>query len=770
MTDNLKRSLILCNERDKFLKKIIFMILAVTVLLLLVVTINEVSAFTMANRRSFTPSATICDSFGGDDDGDAICNNWEPATIASPNQNMVVKITTTDATVYTYICGPGTADPVCPRKDHKDVFVEIDFNTGRSPDTVAIQRVKDAFAAVPNNLFAVTNPDATDGITLHVQNGEAVQNDVATGTRFPGLDTSSLRGFDQIKAVHFGTPEEQGAAGWTTLGWKQKNMVFHYALFTNYQYGNAASSGIGEVFGNDFMVTLGSFSGGIGSTDEQAATFMHELGHNLKLHHGGDWLDTVNCKPNFISIMSHSRQFTSLVGDRKLDYSRLAMGPLPTTNWPGTDASITLNEGTGSLNEFNGVDSYTSVNPTQEHVVYGPTAPVPLPYTGIGIDWNNDNGGTPDDASNSASINLNSLSAIPGCDGSGASLVGHNDWNTLGFRFRDHSNGADGAERTLDSFPSDNISPVKYNEEKNDDTNIVFIALDLPNDEIMKKKPDTMSNITKVIKSDDDQLVITVTGGGSLTKDDLDKQLIFTLTSFGKAINDLPIGSFVEPESQSRNYYVDITSEQVKLIKSDKEGKNYPYVIDLLYKERTTMDGSNGGNPNDDKINLGSREKLYEALNVNIAGVTALADFTPNEDHPKPAIEVTVNIPTGSSVQGCEGTNSCFIMADTWVSPGSTVTWINNDAAAHTVTSGSNATADGKFDSGLINPGKTFTYTFEEEGTYQYFCMVHPWMTGIVTVNLHAVPEFPLVGIIILVAAMSTTLLMRIMPKNRLLK
>ena len=69
------------------------------------------------------------------------------------------------------------------------------------------------------------------------------------------------------------------------------------------------------------------------------------------------------------------------------------------------------------------------------------------------------------------------------------------------------------------------------------------------------------------------------------------------------------------------------------------------------------------------------------------------------------------------------------------VQPGTTVMWTNNDAAAHTVTSGmpSNG-ASGLFDSALIGAGRTFEYQFNTVGVHDYFCQVHPWMTGTVTV------------------------------------
>jgi predicted secreted protein with PEFG-CTERM motif len=74
---------------------------------------------------------------------------------------------------------------------------------------------------------------------------------------------------------------------------------------------------------------------------------------------------------------------------------------------------------------------------------------------------------------------------------------------------------------------------------------------------------------------------------------------------------------------------------------------------------------------------------------------------------------------------------------------GGTVTWENVDNAAHTVTSGSPADGpDGVFDSSLIMAGgATFSHTFDDAGTYDYFCMVHPWMAGTVNVADAAAAE-----------------------------
>jgi len=54
---------------------------------------------------------------------------------------------------------------------------------------------------------------------------------------------------------------------------------------------------------------------------------------------------------------------------------------------------------------------------------------------------------------------------------------------------------------------------------------------------------------------------------------------------------------------------------------------------------------------------------------------------------------------------------------------GETVTWVNNDTVAHTVTSDT-----GLFDSGSIQPGRTYSYTFPNTGTFNYHCTIHPNM------------------------------------------
>lgn len=69
------------------------------------------------------------------------------------------------------------------------------------------------------------------------------------------------------------------------------------------------------------------------------------------------------------------------------------------------------------------------------------------------------------------------------------------------------------------------------------------------------------------------------------------------------------------------------------------------------------------------------------------------------------------------------------------VQPGATITWTNEDDFAHTVTAGTRANPSGLFDSGNVAAGDTFSFTFEEAGTYEYFCSLHDGMRGVIVVG-----------------------------------
>jgi predicted secreted protein with PEFG-CTERM motif len=126
-------------------------------------------------------------------------------------------------------------------------------------------------------------------------------------------------------------------------------------------------------------------------------------------------------------------------------------------------------------------------------------------------------------------------------------------------------------------------------------------------------------------------------------------------------------------------------------------------------------------------------QKAVYSLFVLLAVFSIIA-ITPSAfaDHSK----VDINMVVGSSNPGCETNNMCYMPYNAALDTGGEAMWHNVDTMAHTVSSGTAAEGpDGIFDSSLVAAGGMFSYKFEEAGTYDYFCMVHPWMTGIVTVS-----------------------------------
>lgn len=73
--------------------------------------------------------------------------------------------------------------------------------------------------------------------------------------------------------------------------------------------------------------------------------------------------------------------------------------------------------------------------------------------------------------------------------------------------------------------------------------------------------------------------------------------------------------------------------------------------------------------------------------------------------------------------------NMAFNPLSLSVTTGTTVTWVNNDTTAHTVTAD-----DGSFNSGIIATGAKFTWAFSTAGTFAYHCTLHPEMMGTVVV------------------------------------
>jgi predicted secreted protein with PEFG-CTERM motif len=102
------------------------------------------------------------------------------------------------------------------------------------------------------------------------------------------------------------------------------------------------------------------------------------------------------------------------------------------------------------------------------------------------------------------------------------------------------------------------------------------------------------------------------------------------------------------------------------------------------------------------------------------------------------AEEIKIENGRGSSEQGCEITNLCFVPSYATANVGDTITFLNGDDAAHTSTSGTPVSGpDGVWNSGLQQAGVDYSFNVDTAGTFDYFCMVHPWMTG----QLQILPE-----------------------------
>jgi hypothetical protein len=389
--------------------------------------------------------------------GDALLDCWKDGTVwaSNPPADGLPGISFDGSGVRDFtlapLCQDVTKPATCASTMHKDIFVEIDYMTNHLPDAAALANVVAAFAAAP-----VQNPDHSTGILLHLQVDEQLSipdaSNIAlepcTGPAGVGPAPGNVpdTDFATLKRSNFGTPAER-AQGQNTI--MAKRLAFHYAVWAHNLVGST-SSGCSQIGGSDLVVSLGSFTTTLvnnvfhprGTTDQQAGTFMHELGHNLGFRHGGG--DNVNCKPNYLSVMSYSRQFSNLITGRRLDYSH--------------DQLPTLDEvvnGLPGLFEANGI-GVNGVNlpvghmflPNEQTVfgnVSGKTAVatvVSIIPAGNPINWDLDKAGIDNSPKN---IDINNISAA-GCDGTGTQLVGFNDWANVHFNLRASLEFAGGAD------------------------------------------------------------------------------------------------------------------------------------------------------------------------------------------------------------------------------------------------------------------------------------------------------------------------------------
>ena len=122
-------------------------------------------------------------------------------------------------------------------------------------------------------------------------------------------------------------------------------------------------------------------------------------------------------------------------------------------------------------------------------------------------------------------------------------------------------------------------------------------------------------------------------------------------------------------------------------------------------------------------------------LSILSVAVIGLMTMTPAAfaDHS----EVTIDAAAGSGAPGCEETaDGCYLPTTATVDVGGVVIMSNTDSAAHTYTSGTpEGGPDGVFDTSLLMVNNSFEWNPTTVGEYPYFCMVHPWMQGVIIVQ-----------------------------------
>ena len=132
--------------------------------------------------------------------------------------------------------------------------------------------------------------------------------------------------------------------------------------------------------------------------------------------------------------------------------------------------------------------------------------------------------------------------------------------------------------------------------------------------------------------------------------------------------------------------------------------------------------------------------RVLARASLTLAAIMAIAGCGPSASTPRPP-QTAVTSPSAAVASGARPVDAISIKSFKFtpqrlsVPVGTAVTWTNDEDSLHTVTSGTPASPSGLFDSGEIDTGVEFPYTFTDEGTYPFFCARHDFMTGVVTVT-----------------------------------
>ena len=212
----------------------------------------------------------------------------------------------------------------------KDIFLHVDWMEDATHD----QQLS------ANTFKNLTDIFAANGYALHIDAGPNSILNYVTNATWGSLSRAASIPYQASLGTTTVDPSGNISAydwsAFTTI--KESNFLptgrapfFHYVVVAS-KLGSVTNSGIARNPGTDIIITLGAFTGGVGSDNEQLGTLMHELGHNLGLGHGGG--DNIGYKPNYFSVMNYNFQMTGVTknGVATFDYSHLADSQLDENN------------------------------------------------------------------------------------------------------------------------------------------------------------------------------------------------------------------------------------------------------------------------------------------------------------------------------------------------------------------------------------------------------------------------------------------------------
>lgn len=338
-----------------------------------------------------------------DSDGDGLLDSWETFGIPWEDSNGLTQ----------YFVLPD-ADPM-----HKDIYVEADLMIGITFPDESIERVQFAFEAAP-----LSNPDGLDGVTLHILRDELNLPHQATWN----TDGCWPLDFDAWRTAYFGTMDEHLDPDSAAL-LEAKAKAYRYCIVADTAAPDPIG-GCGQTPGDNFVIFVG---GGAYSAKDKAAVFMHELGHNLGLRHGGG--DQVNGKPNYPSIMNYvlSYEYPWNAAFWKLDYSREGGNTFITLNESDLDENAGLGNNASFYSSFKmpfGVNTLDGGGATVRATAY-------IPLDGSATDLGDTTGtGFQDGLFNigvAQDLNyaVNGPPGIPSVVSPGQTLKPYNDWDNV---------------------------------------------------------------------------------------------------------------------------------------------------------------------------------------------------------------------------------------------------------------------------------------------------------------------------------------------------